>query len=106
MAVGRSGHGHSASNKELSAFELRCGAKTMKHRLLVVKYTRNHCADCLCPPILHHLHPIGQSGGIYGEFDGGLGRRGHVLGYEVLEEECWGLGHQENASIVVACLHI
>ena len=102
MAIGRSGHGHSTSNKQLSAFKLRSGGGNYKHRLVVIKYTLNHHVHCLYPPILHHLHPIEQSGGIDSEFDGGLGRRRHVLGCEVLEEESRDLGHQESTSIVVA----
>jgi len=78
----------------------------MKHKLLVVKFTQNRHPDCPCLPILHHLHLLEQSDRVDGEFDGGLGRRGHVLGSEVLEEEPQGLGHQESASIAVAFLHI
>jgi hypothetical protein len=93
MAVGRSCRVHSANNKELSTFEPRSGGKTIKHRLLVIKYTRNCHADCLYLPILHHLHPIEQSTvGLMAK----LGMRGHVLGCKIFEEEPWGPGHQEN----------
>ena len=78
----------------------------MKYKLLVVKFTQNHHADCPCLPILHHLHLLEQSDSIDGKFDGRLGRREHVLGSKVLEEEPQGLGHQESALKAVAFLHI
>ncbi len=73
MVVGRSGCAHSASNKQLSVFELSSRGKTMKHKLLVVKFTQNHHADCPCLPILHHLHLIEQSDSVDSKFDGRLG---------------------------------
>jgi hypothetical protein len=72
MAVGRSGCVHSANNKQSSTLEPRSRGKTIKDRLLVIKYTCNCHANCVYLPILHHLHPIEQSGGIDGKFNSEL----------------------------------